>query len=269
MNLRQNYKIMLFFGFFALFLFLYYLGLLQPVEKLWSILFDQTSVKVVALGTEANSAINSITASKKQLLTEVARLQNKVNDLSNTILQMQSIKKENQELRDLLDFDQRHTYQLIPGEITHKNISEIMQVIIINQGYRQGVKPGNAVIIGQGTIIGKIEKVEAYRSTVRLTVDEGSHILATLENMDHNITGVISGKQGVALLLDLIPKNISIFPGQKVLTNGLQESIPADLYLGEIIELQDSPNEIFNSALVKPPYQANDLKTAAIIIEQN
>jgi cell shape-determining protein MreC len=51
------------------------------------------------------------------------------------------------------------------------------------------------------------------------------------------------------------------------MTNGLQNNIPPDLFLGTVIQLKESENEIFNSALVRPTYSVEDLETVAVIID--
>jgi len=251
------------FFFFAV---LYYLQLLTPIEKLMAIVWQPFEAKIVKQGTEANTYLKSITPSKLELLKQVSKLQSQVNDLNTQLLQLKAVNQENKTLRDILDFTKQNQYSLALADIIYKNNWEIERSIVINKGTAAGISKGDAVIIGKGLLIGIIIKVDSYTSRVRLTIDNNSRILATLEDVPENIAGVLAGWQGNGLKLDLVPKNITVFPGQKVMTNGLQQGIPANLYLGQVLQLEENENEIFNSALVSPMYNIEDLKIAAVVV---
>jgi rod shape-determining protein MreC len=236
------------------------------VEKVMAFIWQPFEAKVVKQGAEVNSYLKSITPSKLELLKQVSKLQSQVNDLNTQLLQLKSVAQENKDLRDILDFTKQEEYSLVLVDVIYKNNWEVEKSIVINKGAAAGISKGDAVIIGKGLLIGAIIKVDSYKSLVRLTIDNNSRILATLEDVPQNIAGVLAGWQGNGLSLDLVPKNITVFPGQKVITNGLQERIPANLYLGEVLQLDENENKIFNSALINPLYNIEDLKIAAVVV---
>jgi rod shape-determining protein MreC len=75
----------------------------------------------------------------------------------------------------------------------------------------------------------------------------------------------MKGSRGASLRFTLIPKTILLHQGERVITNGLQDGIPANLYIGDITSLEESENSIFNTALVKPPYTIENLSVVAIV----
>jgi len=265
MNIKAN-KILIALALFGIFLISYHPGFLKFVDRFFSLIFAPTNAEIIKLSSQTNRYLLNANLSKSDLQQRVGELQNEVNNLRARILEIESVEKENIELRALLNFPKQTAYRVVVANIIYKNNSALQKTVVISKGAKNGLKSGQAVISGTGILLGKVETVGMYQSIVKLSIDDNTNILATLEGLEHNIAGVLNGRQGTSLVLNLIPRNIDIIPGQKVLTNGLQENIPADLYLGRVIKLQESDNEIFNSALVEVPYIIEDLTVAAVLI---
>jgi len=262
----KSRKILTVFIVFIVFLILYYLNYLKFFDNIANFILEKPSVALNNAAVQVNQKLKTTTKSKFELLQEIGNLQKKINDLNFQILKIKDIKKQNQELKSLLKFQQETNYQLIVAEIIHKDNLETEKLIVINKGTNQGIKEKQAVIIGQGTLIGQIIKTDTFKSTVRLSIDPKSNILATPADAKDQIAGIVKGSSN-ALFLDLVPKNIPLEIGQKIKTNGLQAGIPASLFLGKIIQVQKNPNQIFNSALIQPPYTLENLKTVSVIIQ--
>ncbi|MFH1712671.1 MAG: rod shape-determining protein MreC [Candidatus Jacksonbacteria bacterium] len=245
---------------------MYYLHLLTPVEKILALFFHPVQTEIVQQGANINKYLKTTPVSKNELIKQVAALQSEINDLNIQLLKLQNAFQENQELKNLLNFKNNNNYQLLTGEIVYKNNSELEKSIMINLGSKDGIRKNDAVTIGPGMLIGKVIKTSPYQSLARLTIDNKSSILAALENAPYTISGVVQGLQGTNLSFNYIPKNIAIIPKQKIITNGLQENLPSNLFLGQITQLQENENNIFNSALVETPYNIEDLKIVGIII---
>ena len=189
----------------------------------------------------------------------------KINELTVELIRLNQIKKENDELRALLEFKEKNNFLLIPATIIYKSILEREKKIILNKGLDDGVKVGSAVMINNGIFIGKIISADSNSSTVQLTIDSDSAILGTFDDIPDTIAGVMKGSRGASLRFTLIPKTILLHQGERVITNGLQDGIPANLYIGDITSLEESENSIFNTALVKPPYTIENLSVVAIV----
>lgn len=260
-----NKKIIITIIIFFVFLALYYLHFLTPIEKMLALFFHPVQTKIVQQGATINKNLKAASVSKNKLIKQVAELQSEINDLNIQLLKLQNASEENQELKNMLNFKNNNNYKLLTGEIVYKNNSELEKSIMINLGSKDGVKKNDAVIVGGGMLIGKVIKVSPYQSLARLTIDNKSNILATLENAPYTVSGVIQGLQGTNLSFNYIPKNIAIIPKQKIITNGLQENLPPNLFLGQITNLLENENNIFNSALVETLYNIDDLKIVGII----
>jgi len=253
---------------FLLFLLMFYLGFLSPLVKVFSFFFHSAQSVAIEQSAQVNSKIKSIGKSKIELNARIQKLEEEINTLNAQLIFLHKTEKENNELRELLEFKKEGSYTLLSTEIINKSNLELDKSLVLSKGTNAGIRNGDAVVIGNGILIGRISDVAPFSSKVQLTIDNNSNILATLDGTEHTITGVLTGVQGTSLILSLIPKDISLVPKQKVITNGFQERIPSHLILGEIISLQESENEIFNIALVEPPYFIEDITVVAVITEQ-
>jgi rod shape-determining protein MreC len=254
-------------GIFILFLFLYHLHFLSFFDRGFLDFIPYLGANAVKAGESISLSLRTISSSRKSLLERNKKLLSEINELNLQILRLKEVDRENIALRELLKFQELTNYNLLVADVIYKSNLELERAIVINKGARDGIKVGGAVVIDKGTLIGKIIKVTPYKSTALLTVDRNSNISATLEQSQSTAAGILNGLHGASLELNLISKDINIFSGQRVMTNGLQNNIPPDLFLGTVIQLKESENEIFNSALVRPPYSVEDLKTVAVIID--
>ena len=247
---------------FIFFIVLYYLTSLTPLQKILSLTRDPIESGVVSISHEVNKALSAQKKSKYELVKDISALEKKIQDLTVEILELQSLKQENAQLRDMLEFKKETNFIFISADVTAKTNTEVGRTLTINKGTNNGAYVGAPVVVGKGVFAGKVVSVGPYSALVRLTTDRQSNILATLDR-------VLQGTTGSGIMLSFIPKNTPLSPGQRVVTNGLQEHIPANLYLGDVIELQESEETIFNTALVKVPYSIDELTSVAIITRVN
>jgi len=254
---------------FIFFIVLYYLTSLTPLQKILSLTRDPIESGVVSISHEVNKALSAQKKSKYELVKDISALEKKIQDLTVEILELQSLKQENAQLRDMLEFKKETNFIFISADVTAKTNTEVGRTLTINKGTNNGAYVGAPVVVGKGVFAGKVVSVGPYSALVRLTTDRQSNILATLDRENQKIAGVLQGTTGSGIMLSFIPKNTPLSPGQRVVTNGLQEHIPANLYLGDVIELQESEETIFNTALVKVPYSIDELTSVAIITRVN
>jgi cell shape-determining protein MreC len=144
--------------------------------------------------------------------------------------ELESIKKENQELRDL---------------ISQKQVSSVSKPVIapilaysqpyIGKGKRDGVKEGDLVMIGK-TLIGRVEEVSDSQSIVTLLTSSTS--LPLLVKTESGVTGVAVG-DGRQLLMKEIPQDAAVQTDERILTVG-QPEVPAGISIGRLRSLSKS-----------------------------
>ena len=259
-------KIIIIVPSFLVLVLLYHIGVLHFLSRPIRYLLNPLTEEGIAAGLTTSTVIQTSSQSKQELTQEIRELRTKINNLQLQIINLQEVERENKTLRSLIEFQDTSGYAIVPASVTFKNNEEIARILTINKGTRHGIQKGNAVIIGTGSFIGTIERVLPESAQVRLSIDPKSTVLATLMESEHTIAGVLGGAQGTGLVLRLIPKNVPLFPAERVVTNGLQENIPRNLFLGEVMNLEENENEIFNSASIKPPYIMEDITLVGVVL---
>lgn len=258
-------KIALAFFVFVAFGTLYHFSLLSFIDPLLRGIITPIQANGTALAQTTGTELSLAFSSKRKLLEQVRELELRSRSLTEELLSLQKVERENEELRALLNFEKEPDRELVLSRIIHISNTEGERIIILDKGANAGIEKGDPVISGGGGLIGKVLALDEYSSRVRLTIDSKSAVLATVYGSANTIAGIARGLQGRTIQLELIPKNIPLSPGMIVYTNGLEEKIPRALFIGEIAALEKSENEIFNTASLVPPYSIENLTVAGVI----
>lgn len=154
------------------------------------------------------------------------------------------------------------------GQVLARNPSGMPQTIVISRGERDHVRPGYPVIVGSGTLIGKIISTTKTTSSVLLLTDSHSEVSASVQNTSKS-PGIVRGQYGISLKMELIPQTDTIEQNQFVTTSGLEEGIPSDLIIGKIRSITKKTGELFQVATIDPLVEYQAISTVAIILPPN
>jgi rod shape-determining protein MreC len=189
----------------------------------------------------------------ERLLTENSHLRQEMADLN--------LLREERDFLDQLGYD--HVMSRVIGRST----DNFTHIIIINSGSQNGVSVGQAVIAKQGYLIGKVIKVQSSIAQVRLITDSQSQVAAAVQN-DTNSPGLVVGRQGTAIEMELIPQNEVVATDQMVITSGLEEAIPRGLLIGKIISQAIPAGEIFQKATIQTSPLTEQASVVSVIINR-
>lgn len=185
---------------------------------------------------------------------------------SSQILQ-EELRIENEELRNLLDFFNKRSdlrERLVMANIISGSSDNNRQLLIIDQGSRNGLKDGLAVLGQDGVLIGLVHETFQFQSTIRLLQDRNSSIPAKILEKDSS-SGLIIGSEGFVLKLDFIPNTTNIEVGDIVVTDSTDLNIPNNLPIGFVQEVFSNPTNPFKQAIVIPYTNSRRLRTVGII----
>ncbi|MCZ0756671.1 rod shape-determining protein MreC [Anoxybacillus sp. J5B_2022] len=183
--------------------------------------------------------------------------------------EVQTLKKENEELRAVLD-KKESLRDFIPIEATviGRNPDRWQETVIINKGEQQGVKKDMAVITPSG-LIGKIQHASQFTSTVQLlsALDRQNRISAYVQGQEGSVFGLIEGydDKRQALLFKQIPFDAKIEKKQLVLTSGLGGIFPKGLPIGEVEEVVPDEYGLTKMAYVKPAANFYDVDDVIVV----
>ncbi|MFH1947270.1 MAG: rod shape-determining protein MreC [Candidatus Magasanikbacteria bacterium] len=246
------------------FLCLHYIGWLIPVENFFRNIITPSSqfIYSITVSLEENKEEFASLDELRQAYqnTKKELLKNKVDEV-----QMELLKQENEELKKQLNFLSAGDYNNVGVQVLGKNIDPVGNTLVVNRGSSDGIGIGNAVISGEGILIGKIVKVEENLSIIRLINDNQSKIAATIVNQDKSI-GLVEGGYGISVHMNFIPQNETIVVGDLVITSGLENDIPRGLLLGKIEAVEKEAYQPFQRAIISPLVNLNKITEASVII---
>ncbi len=197
------------------------------------------------------------------LLLKSDDLEQENQKLLSKIQSFKELEQENQELKTLLDYKNNNKYELFVTNILNRDPLNA-NILILNAGEKDGVVVGQAVVVNNGVIVGKIVETEHSSSKLRLLTDNFSKIAVKVSE-DYEVSGLLSGSLGLGMDLTYIPEEQDIKTGDLVVTSNMNNLIPAGLIVGTVEEVQFSKEEIFKSASILPMVDYKNLSLLAII----
>lgn len=205
-----------------------------------------------------------------QPLEDPAELKRRNLDLERTVAGMQveivrlrEIEQDYKRLSGLADYISQQSGQtFVTADVVAIDTSSYLRWIIINRGARDGIVEGNPVISELG-LVGRVEDVAANASWIRLIIDPASAVDARLQNS--RAEGTISGQLQGSLLMDLIPQEAVLQPGDLVLTSGLGGTFPPGIVIGQVASVTRQPAALFQQADIRPTVNFADLEIVSVI----
>ena len=120
------------------------------------------------------------------------------------------------------------------------------------------------VVTDQG-LVGRVDGVISSAARIQLITDPASVVNVRLQkaNREAVLVGNISGD----LSLDLIPQDVTIQPGDVVLTSGLGGGYPTDEIVGQVLSVRKRDSDLFQQATIQAVVDFSQLKIVLIITD--
>ena len=151
---------------------------------------------------------------------------------------LKQLEKDNLRLRSLLSLKKTTDDLKIDSSVISRNTGSWWRKIILNKGSRNGVIIGDAVV-GPGGLIGLIDDVSIFTSSVKLLTSSESQVGAWVQRI--NIHGLIVGVGNDSPKMIFYSKDIDIKVGDLVLSSPASTLLPPNIPIGIIESInQDS-----------------------------
>lgn len=199
----------------------------------------------------------------KDISQENAKLAGENKKLFGENIQLKEVARENDILRQQLSLARPDKQKLVMASVTGYNLTQ-GQYFLIDKGRDNGVAAGLAVVTANNFLVGRIAEVEKNFSRVLLISDGNSSVNALTQ--DSRINGAVKGSHGLGVTMEMIPIDATINAGETVLTSGLNDGIPKGLVVGRLVEVAKKANEIWQSAVIAPAADLNDLEQVFVLI---
>jgi len=151
-----------------------------------------------------------------------------------------SLRKENEQLRDLLGYkDSLANYEIIPAMVVYRT-SSFEDTLIVDRGKKDGVSMNMAVVTEDG-LIGKVTEVYSKSSLIHLLTDTMNPIKVSvsIHSNEEEFHGVLDGYDASShtFLVTSIENVDHLELGSKVITNGLGNVFPSGIEIGTVSEV--------------------------------
>lgn len=189
----------------------------------------------------------------------------------NLIYEVQEIKEENQELRDLIGIEESvRDYNPIQATVISRSPERWVEQVTINKGEDDGVATNMVVITAEG-MVGKIQSTSNSTSTVQLLTgfDQYNRISATISREEgDDIFGMIEGfdEETNSLLFRIIEESDNeLEEGELVVSSELGGEFPAGLPIGTVKEVVSDQYGLTRIAMVKPAADLYDISNVIVV----
>lgn len=249
--------------FVLLLIFLSSAGVLGPVEGVVAV---PLNLMQSAIGGTTRGASN-LTAD----LREFRDLRERNQDLEEALAIYQAELAELREkgldydrLAALLRYDQQSPAdrEYATCDVIGMDGARFINAIQINCGRRDGVKLLDPVITELG-LVGRVTKLSATGAEILLVTDPSSSVNARLQTTRDD--GVVQGQLTGDLLLTFIPIDAVVQEGDLVITNGLGQTLPGGLVVGQVLSVTLSENELYQEARVRSLVDFGRLELVQVI----
>ncbi|MDR1421611.1 MAG: rod shape-determining protein MreC [Coriobacteriales bacterium] len=193
----------------------------------------------------ASTSIDNMTASPETL----DELMQQNEELEAAAIRLEEYRQENERLSQLLELREVYGLESVGARIISRSTDSWNQMITINKGSALGLAIGMPVMSPNG-LIGQIESVSLYSSTVRLITDERSGVACFLQAS--RAEGIVTGSVEGLLYLRFIGLDVEVKPGDAIITSGAGGVYPKGIPLGEVASVEFLSSDVSQTIIVKP-----------------
>ncbi len=235
-------------------------GLLQPVKDIVYRVSGPVTISLQRLSHNSGNFFVTL-SSFRRLARENEELRADNLDLKASNATLKEIGHENTLLKEELNFMQTSQLQLIPAVIIAKSPSGFVDTVILNRGSHDGVKINQAVV-SHGFLIGQVKKVTTHTSEILLITSNSSMIPALMQQSRG--TGLLHGGLS-GLHLEDIQLDITVQPGENVISSSLGKLLPQGIPIGTIKAIISSESDMSQAAAVTSPVAFSSLEIVFIV----
>jgi len=211
-------------------------------------------------------AVQQFLAAPRDIVTLRARnaeLEAQVSQLQSQVIDLQQRVTQTEILSALVDFSRANPESSYKAaSVIGRDPSPFLQYVIINRGSNDGIQRGMPVVTNEG-LVGRVDTVIADAARVQLITDPASSINVRLKNA--NTEAMLIGSITGDVSLDLISQDVTVQSGDLILTSGLGGGFPADLIVGQVVNVRKLPAELFQQATVQAAVDFRRLQIVLVI----
>lgn len=260
MKKQYSFSLVVICSIALLIIALKYAGGFWPFRIVNDQIFNPIGYSFSQLGRGIKENFELITKAT-QLSKENKKQSDEIINLKNQLSYLKEVANENEELRGQLKFNEKLKLDLTAARVVSSEGTSLRKFITIDRGKNSGLESGMAVI-SSGVLVGTIDRVEDYSSTIFLSSDPEFKIRGI--GQDSRAQGIVNGQLGQGYLFDKITLAESLSNNELVITAGTG-LVPKGILIGQVESIQKSDNAVFQSAQLSPLVNTSNLEIVFIV----
>lgn len=190
-------------------------------------------------------------AARDALIEENRQFRRERLETEGRLQRLESLERENQRLRELLDSTARVGSRALVAEILSVDPNPYRQRFVLNRGLVDGVYNGQALIDAQG-VVGQIVSVGPLTSDALLITDADHGGVPVSVNRNGLRTIAVGTGDNGRLRLRNITNNASVVVGDLLISSGLGGVFPSGYPVGRVTEVTLRPEQGFAEVIAEP-----------------
>ena len=167
-------------------------------------------------------------------------------------------------LRSQLLFAQKKARKEIFSEIIGESADNNHQIRLINRGSNQLLQR-NYIVLRKEGLVGRIQSVSPYQSSVQLIIDHRSRVPALIQR--NRVRGLIYGTHD-GIEMRQINQHAKIKIGDRVISSGLGNLYPKGILIGWVSGIHHQSHELFKTARLDSAVDFNQIEEVFAILPQ-
>ena len=225
---------------------------LYPIEQLLILPRDAVIWFVRYASTASDIVGQRVTLERKEI------------ENSDSLLQVEQLRIENESLRSLFDLRKSIKHKTVAAQISHETRDAFSNRIVIDRGSQHGLAPGHPVINAQG-VVGQVARVSPITAEVSLVTDPSLMIPVALPRS--GLRSLASGTgDGQQVELKYLNINAEVEVGDVLVTSGLDGLYPSGLPVAKINRVERAGSGQFPRITSTPVAPIGTLQHVLVIL---
>ena len=200
-----------------------------------------------------------------EMKKENEELKKENSKLQQSLRELEILKAENSTLREYVNLTDKYTeYTTYPAYVIQSDISNYSKTIMINAGKKDGINVNMTVISDKG-LVGHVISVTDNTAKVQTIIDTSSTVTSTISTTRDSIVarGVIDSNK--ELKATFIPTDANVLEGDAVETSGIGGIYPKGIHIGTIKKVVNTKNITNRYAVIDTAVDFSKLETVLVI----
>lgn len=207
----------------------------------------------------------------ESLAAENEALKQQLSDIENNARIADTVTRENQRLRDLLNLkNANEDYSLVDAYIISWSSNDWSSTFTINRGTNVGIQVGMCAVTANGELVGLVQEAGSNYAVIKSIMDSSLEISATISASGYN--GMVKGgySEGLSdkLRMNYLPSSSTIHINDQVVTTG-STVYPRGLIVGKVVDAGFADTGVAKYAVLEPAAEIDALEQVFIITEFN